>query len=120
MPNKEELPEKLRELRERGDGFVAPGPDYFARLAETAREQAMTETTPVRRLRYLRPWRMAAAILFFGLVAFWLLRSPTTAKTGPTSEELLAEISPDAIEAYIDAELEDFGTELLTEVADNY
>lgn len=119
MPSKQELPELLRNLQKRGDGYETPDADYFARLAENALAQA-AEPAKIARPQPKRWWLSAAAIALLALFA-WLAvdglspapeDAPGLATNQPTSEELLAEISAEDIEDYIGEELDQFATEL--------
>ncbi|MEM1356754.1 MAG: hypothetical protein AAGF89_01040 [Bacteroidota bacterium] len=118
MPSKQELPELLQNLREKGDGFISPESDYFARLAEKAAARAK-EPAKITRTRPNRWWLSAAAIALLALFTWLALDHgdapgdvPELVSDQPTSEELLAEISPEAIEAYIGEELDQFAAEL--------
>jgi len=124
MPSKEELPEMLRARQGREDGFRTPDADYFAALADrvVAKENGSDQSARVVDLnRSTRRWPIAVAAAVALLLCTWFVLSDSTpaantelaATDQPTSEELLAEISPEAIEAYIGSELDEFSGELL-------
>lgn len=115
MDNHPELPEQLRRLKERGDGFTGPDADYFDALAtrslRAAGQRPATRRTRFRRLRPLLA--VAAALLLLLTAGWWVARSPSPAAPAPSSDELLAEISDETIEWYVDEHLEEFDLEQL-------
>ncbi|MFK8165424.1 MAG: hypothetical protein AB8H12_23455 [Lewinella sp.] len=111
------LGEFLTGLREKGDGFLPPSPDYFDQLANRALRE---EHKPVRLKTMRRTWLAAAAAVMLLLVAAFLLL-PTNDDTqtaanepveSPSSETLLADLDAEDIDAYISDQLDDFETEL--------
>lgn len=123
MPNREEdqLPGILKGMQGKGDGFTAPSEDYFARMAE--RVTAAAEAPAAVRPAYGRWLSIAASVLLL-MVAGWYITSDTTvvnlANDGtvlPTSDELLAGITAEDIDAYLIEELDDLTLEQLYEEA---
>ncbi|MFT7121635.1 MAG: hypothetical protein ACJAZ9_001817 [Neolewinella sp.] len=121
MPNREEdqLPGILRGMKGKGDGFTAPSEDYFARMAE--RVTAAAEAPAAVRPAYGRWLSIVASVLLL-MVAGWYITSDTTvvnlANDGtvmPTSDELLAGITAEDIDAYLNEELDDLTLEQLYE-----
>lgn len=113
----------LADLRAQGDGFRTPPPAYFDELAGLALQGAAQQPAVTRRL--YRPWMAMAASLLLLLIAGFLLRpandpqlttatsgQPTTDNRQLTTDEILAEIDPAEIEAYITADLDNFEAEL--------
>ena len=114
--------EHLDRLRGKGDGFRTPEPAYFEQLARRAVEAA--EITPSRkpavvRSLWQRPRRLAlaaAAAVALLLCVWQFALAPATAPPGdlvavtpeqaiapaPSSDELLAELDPAEVDAYID------------------
>lgn len=119
MPSNQELPDILQSFQDKGDGFTTPDAEYFARLTENVLAQTR-EPAKIVHHRPNRWWLSVAAVVLLALFA-WLTvdregptpaDAPELAVIQPTSEELLAEISPEAIEAYIGEELDQFAAEL--------
>lgn len=121
MPTKrdhEPLPDILQQLRERGDGYVAPGEDYFARMAERALRSAQA---PAKQRRLTpRFYAVAAGMLLLLVAAWWKLAGPqqdavaAVTSPRPSSAELLADIDPEIIDAYISEQIDAFTVELYT------
>lgn len=108
----------LAGLREKGDGFRAPTPDYLEEITNRALQDAVRPAV-VRPL--YRTWlAVAAAVLLLLLAGTFLLPALTTDADGPTasqpvnynSEALLADLEPEIIDAYIADQLDEFETEL--------
>jgi hypothetical protein len=127
MSNNEDprLSGPLADLRNTGDGFRTPPPAYFDDLAERVLHDAAQRPAVIRRL--YQPWMAIAAALLLLLVAGFLLWPVATATDGDlvagnpqpatdhrplTTDEILAEIDPADIEAYISADLDNFESEL--------
>lgn len=119
----------LADLRKQGDGFRTPSSAYFDDLAERAIKGAAREPAVTRRL--YQPWMAIAASLLVLLVAGFLLwptdngqpithngqpttanQQPTTDNGQPTTDDILADIDPADIEAYISEDLDNFEAEL--------
>lgn len=116
--------DRLAELRKRGDGFRAPDPAYFEKLAERS---IRAGKQPARTVGINRKWLSLAAAVVLLLVAtfiFW----PGAADDGqlatedllPASEALLADIDASDIEAYISDNLDNFETELYAAETSNF
>lgn len=116
----EQLPEFLQNMRARGDGYVPPSDAYFAELAERSR-QAAQQPAAVRSHR--RRWLGAAAAALLLLVAGWWSITNNdgvgalVAEAGsqPSSDELLADIDPEVIDAYVTEQIDEFSLELYAE-----
>ena len=121
MSNNEEprLSDFLSGLREKGDGFQSPAPDFLDEIAS----RAITEAARPAVVRPLyRTWlAAAAAVLLLLLAGTFLLPSLTDEADGPAaaasnvnynSEALLADLDPAVIDAYIADQLDEFETEL--------
>lgn len=120
----------LANLRDQGDGFRTPSTTYFDELAERAIQEAGQKNATVTRRLY-QPWMSIAASLLVLLVAGFLLwptdNDQSTTENGqlltdnrqPTTDEILADIDPADIEAYITSDLDNFETELYADNADN-
>lgn len=122
MPNREEdkLPDLLQSLRKQGDGFSSPGQDYFEAMAKRSLEQARQPA--VRRSLSSRWLAIAASALVLMLAGWWMLKpgddaaSAITAQGSPmSSDELLAEINIEEIDAYISEQIDEFTLELYEE-----
>ena len=122
MPNSEEdrLPDFLQSLREQGDGLTGPDEDYFSAMATKAMAQAK-QPASVRTLggRWLA---VAATVLLLLVAGWWSSREAGTevlsANSGaqPSSDELLADINVEEIDAYISEQIDEFTLELYEEV----
>ena len=118
MSNNEDpqLSGPLADLHARGDGFRTPPTAYFDELAGRAIQNAASKTAVTRRL--YQPWMAIAASLLVLLVAGFLLWPTnndqlTTDNRQPiTADEILADIDPADIEAYIANDLDNFEAEL--------
>jgi len=111
----DQLPEILRNLRAHGDGYVPPSDAYFAELAERSKLAAQRPAV----VRPYRRWLSAAAAVLLLLVAGWWLadgRNDTgglvAGETPRSSEELLADIDPEIIDAYVTEQIDEFNLEL--------
>ncbi len=126
IKEQDELPELLRKLQGSGDGFRQPSADYFERLGE----RIAADESKVRPLhsRPSRRWVLGlAAAAMVALLAVFNFLGPSTGlsvTTTDTQTETVAETSWEAqidqlddgeIEAYIDANIQDFDLELLAE-----
>lgn len=122
MPNREEekLPELLQALREQGDGLSSPEADYFAALAKRSIAQAKAPATQ----RFLggRWLAGAASVLVLMLAGWWMLQPSVSVDeavagqaTTVSSEEILAEINIDDIDAYVSEQIDEFTQELYEE-----
>ena len=116
----------LADLRNTGDGFRTPPPAYFNDLADRVLDADAARHPAVTRRLY-QPWMAIAATLLLLCVAGFLLwpaptvtdgylaadnPHPPTANRPMTTDEILAEIDPAEIEAYISADLDNFESEL--------
>lgn len=115
----DQLPEILRDMRTRGDGYVPPSDAYFAELAERSRRAAQ-QPAVVR--TFPRRWLSAVAVVLLLLVAGWWVAGgtidsgePVAGRAQPSSEELLADIDPDIIGAYVTEQIDEFNLELYAE-----
>ena len=122
MPNREEdkLPDLLQSLREQGDGLSSPGGDYFEAMARRSIEQA--KKPAVERSLTSRWLAIAASVLVLMLAGWWMLQSVENAATTLTAEEptmssdeLLAEINIEDIDAYVSEQIDEFTLELYDE-----
>jgi hypothetical protein len=111
------LGEFLAGLREKGDGFRAPSPDYLDELTNRALNEER-KPVPVRSLRRTW-WTAAAAVMLLLLATFLLLPTEEDTQTAtndptnlPSSETLLADLDAEDIDAYISDQLDDFESEL--------
>jgi len=106
----------LADLRGRGDGFRTPRPAYFDDLAERVLQSETPRRSVTRRV--LRSWLAVAASLLVLLVAgflHWPAHNPQPVSGNPqpkTADEILADIDPADIEAYITADLDNYEAEL--------
>ncbi|WP_020566918.1 hypothetical protein [Neolewinella persica] len=111
------LGEFLSGLREKGDGFRVPSPDYLDELTNRALSQGRNPV-PVRTMARTR-WAAAAAVMLLLLATFLLLPTTDGKQTAaddttkqPSSEMLLADLDAEDIDAYISDQLDDFESEL--------
>lgn len=119
--DKDQLPDVLRDLREQGDGYLPPGEDYFAALAERSLAAA-TAPAVVRPVHSYRWLSVAVAVLLL-LTAGWFALgltdsggdSPVAGSNLPSSDELLAEIDPAEIDDYVSEQIDEFTLELYAE-----
>jgi hypothetical protein len=126
MSNNEnhELSGRLAELQKRGDGFRTPEPAYFTDLAERS---ILAGKAPARTVGIGRKWMSLAAAVILLLVAAFTLW-PTSVNDArvaedtpvPASEEILAGIDAEDIEAYIAENLDNFETELYSAETSNF
>lgn len=106
----------LAELKNREDGFQTPPPEYFDGLANRAIEMA---ERPARRL-LLPLWSYAAAACCLLLaVGLWWQQPQTTAMAdrtakSPTADELLADLSDQEINEFLETPTTDLETEIYT------
>ncbi|MFT6000324.1 MAG: hypothetical protein ACI81P_002785 [Neolewinella sp.] len=111
------LGEFLVGLREKGDGFRTPSPEF---LEELANRTLAEERRPARvRPLHLTWWSAAAAVMLLLLVTFLLLPkgnegpvATNDSAVSPSSEALLVELDADDIDAYISDQLDEFEFEL--------
>lgn len=122
MPNREEekLPDLLQSLRTQGDGLFSPGEDYFEAMA--ARSIAKAKVPAAQRSLTGRWWLMAASVLVLMLAGWWIIQTannidPAYAEqeTARSSDELLAEINIEDIDAYVSEQIDEFTLELYEE-----
>ncbi len=122
MPNSEEnkLPDFLHSLREQGDGLTGPGEDYFSAMATKSMAQAKQ---PASVRSFGGRWLAVAATVLLLLVAGWWFSRESGAETlladtatELTSDELLADINVEEIDAYISEQIDEFTLELYEEV----
>lgn len=123
MPNRDEdkLPDILRTLREQGDGLTSPGEAYFSNMAAKAigkgKEPASVRPVAIR-------WvAVAASVLVLLTIGWWMSGASGEAEipfaeqtVEMSSDELLAEINVEAIDAYVSEQIDEFTLELYEEV----
>ena len=122
MPNREEeqLPDILRALREQGDGLSTPDAAYFEDVAARAMAEARA---PARQRSLTGRWlAVAASVLVIMFAGWWALQpaegrmdATAQATAGQSSEDLLAEVSAEDIDAYISEQIDEFTLELYDE-----
>lgn len=111
------LGEFLAGLREKGDGFRAPSPEF---LEELANRTLTKERRPAQVRPLYRSWWSAAAAVMLLLVAAFLfvpkgddvVVANNDAGITSSSKALLAELDAEDIDAYISDQLDDFESEL--------
>lgn len=126
MSNNEDprLSGPLADMRANGDGFRTPPPDYFDALTDRVLKDVARPPAVTRRL--YQPWMAIAASLLLLLVAGFLLfpnstdnQLATDNRQPTTADELLADLDPEDIEAYIATDLDNFESEIYAANADN-
>ncbi|MEM6770835.1 MAG: hypothetical protein AAF597_09650 [Bacteroidota bacterium] len=119
--DKEQLPDVLTALKRKGDGFSSPDAAYFEAMADRAIQEAQK---PAVRRALSRNWlAVAASVLVLVFAGWWLLNAGAEegvvvakAETRPSSDELLAEISIEDIDAYVSEQIDEFTLELYDQV----
>lgn len=117
----DKLPPILEKWRQAGDGWVCPEDDYFADM--TARVLAEGKAPARRRWLVPRGWAVAAGMLLLALAGWWVV---TTAASAPdpviteqktvTVDELLANVAPEELDAYVNDQIDEFSAELYYEM----
>jgi len=123
MQSKEELPATLQALKIKGDDWQCPDEAYFNTMAEQAMMRA-NQPPIARRLLTNHRLAIAASILLLLLAGWWLkpgIQRTLIAeyKSTAKSEELLAEIALEEIDAYVTEQIDEFTQELYDEVLPN-
>lgn len=122
MPNKEDdnLPDVLRQLKSAKDGYTPPPDQYFLNLAE--RSLHVAKAPAVVKVGYRRWLAVAASVLVLLLAGWWIVgpaeSGPYLANDQPdipSSDELLADIEAELIDAYVTEQIDEFTLELYAE-----
>jgi len=122
MPNREQekLPDLLESLRKQGDGLSGPGEAYFEAIAAKAIAQA--KAPAVKRSLRTRWLAVAASVIGLLFATWWIVQpaegtDPSIAEKDITlsSDELLAEINVEDIDAYVSDQIDEFTLELYEE-----
>jgi len=116
----DELPDLLRELKTRGDGFRRPSADQFADLAEhiifaeATQKMPKQHTAKIRRLSVRWIVGAAAAVLLLVMWQSWSTTDEVHDQPAVVAAKI-DDLSDEDILAYIDDNIQDFELDILAD-----
>lgn len=122
MNEHDQLPESLRKLRPKGDGFRRPDDAYLRQMTDRVLHSSQEKVQPKAsaRVRRLPSWVAGIAATLLLLLWFqpWNTSPIADTATEPTTtsaawEQTLANVSDDDLLAYIQENIEEFELETL-------